>query len=80
MAEEMMIAIRFNSAVENIVCLICKTWFGKTLEFSFILILGVSKMSDLNLKIQNPQSAKSRLMLIKYSKKATTKSCHSPVF
>lgn len=40
MAEEMMIIIRFNSSVENIVCLICKNWFGIALKKFFILIIA----------------------------------------
>jgi len=32
-AQEVMIDIRFNSLEDNVVCLICKNWFGKTLEF-----------------------------------------------
>ena len=68
-AEEMMIVVRFNSSVENIVCSICKNWFGITLKKFLILIFGVSKVNRLNLEGQNLQSAKSRLMVIKYSKR-----------
>lgn len=43
-----MIAIRVNSSVENIVCLICKNWRGITLQNLLILIFGVSKVNVRN--------------------------------